>query len=288
VSCDAAQTEPVRDEHQTGVDRHFDQSSELWRTLYAEPTVWGASFRERQSRAVEWAVRAAPEGGRALDVGCGAGGLAVELARRGFAVEAIDSSQAMLANARAAAEQAGVTSTMAVSHGDVHQLDHPDQSFDVVVALGVLPWVRHPDQAAREMRRVLKPGGHLIFSCDNALALQLLLDPRLLPLLDPAKRIIRARAGRRWHAERPRTVRGRTVERLLAAAALELTQHSTLQFGPFSFLGLPLTSERAALRLHVFLQRQADSQRPLLRGAGRQHMVLARRPTASPTLEGDR
>jgi 2-polyprenyl-3-methyl-5-hydroxy-6-metoxy-1,4-benzoquinol methylase len=266
------------DPHQRQLDRHFDATSGIWQGIYEEQTVLGSIFRERQSRAVEWAVRAAPEGGRALDVGCGAGGLAVELARRGFAVEAIDSSQAMLANARAAAEQAGVTSTMAVSHGDVHQLDHPDQSFDVVVALGVLPWVRHPDQAAREMRRVLKPGGHLIFSCDNALALQLLLDPRLLPLLDPVKRSVRRRLRRRWpRPERPRAFRARTVRRLLTDGQLELLEHRTIQFGPFSFLGFPLMRDGAAWRLHRLLQRAADEGKPLVRGGGRQHLMLARR-----------
>jgi 2-polyprenyl-3-methyl-5-hydroxy-6-metoxy-1,4-benzoquinol methylase len=265
---------------QQRVERHFDEASDLWRSLYEDdPTLWGASFRERQARAVEWVVAVAGAGGRVLDVGCGAGGLAVELGRRGFSVQAMDASEAMVANARAAVERAGLAESVAVSRGDVHALEFGDGVFDVVVALGVLPWVRSPAAAMAEMARVLRPGGHLVFTCDNAFALQLLLDPRLLPVLDPLKRALRARLRRRWpRPERPRAFRARTIGRLVAGADLDLVEHGTIQFGPFSFLGFPLTPDPTASRLHEFLQRQADERRPVVRGAGRQHVVLARRP----------
>ncbi len=43
--------------------------------------------------------------------------------------------------------------------GDVHHLDLPDDSYDVVHAHQVLQHVADPVQALREMRRVCKPGG---------------------------------------------------------------------------------------------------------------------------------
>ena len=256
------------------MERHFDRTAGIWQQLYREKTVLGRIFRERQARAVEW-VAAVEASGRALDVGCGAGGVAVELARLGFSVEALDASEAMVANARAAVEQNGVADLVAVSRGDVHELPFADGAFDVVVALGVLPWVRSPPEAMREMARVLRPRGHLVFTCDNAFALQLLLDPRLWPVLDPLKRVLRAQLRRRWpRPERPRAFRARTVRRLVADAGLELVEHTTIQFGPFSFLGFRLTSDETASRVHDFLQRHADAGRPGLRGGGRQHLVL--------------
>ena len=42
---------------------------------------------------------------------------------------------------------------------DVHALDFPDDTFDVVHAHQVLQHVADPVQALREMRRVCKPGG---------------------------------------------------------------------------------------------------------------------------------
>ena len=52
---------------------------------------------------------------------------------------------------------AWTTSTFAVA--DVHALDFPDDSFDVVHAHQVLQHVGDPVQALREMRRVCRPGG---------------------------------------------------------------------------------------------------------------------------------
>jgi SAM-dependent methyltransferase len=140
----------------------------------------------------------------------------------------------------------------------------------------VLPWVSLPGRALAEMARVVRPGGHVVFSCDNALALQLLLDPRLLPLLDPLKRALRTRLRRRWsRPERPRVFTARRVRTLVREAGLDVIEQTTIQFGPFSFLGVQLLPDGAASRLHRSLQHQADARTPVIRGAGRQHMVLA-------------
>lgn len=45
---------------------------------------------------------------------------------------------------------------------DVHQLSFPDESFDVVMALHVLPVVADQARALAELHRVLRPGGHAI------------------------------------------------------------------------------------------------------------------------------
>ena len=73
-----------------------------------------------------------PAGASVLDVGCGTGRHAVELAKRGHAVTGIDLSSAMLAQAAAAAQAAGV---------DVEWLQRDatdfvlDRSFDAAICL---------------------------------------------------------------------------------------------------------------------------------------------------------
>lgn len=47
---------------------------------------------------------------------------------------------------------------------DLEQLSFADESFDVVVTEDVLEHVRHPDRALAEIRRVLRPGGHHVFT----------------------------------------------------------------------------------------------------------------------------
>ncbi len=48
--------------------------------------------------------------------------------------------------------------------GDAHQLPFEDEKFDNILCLEVLEHLHSPQTAVAEMRRVLKPGGHLILS----------------------------------------------------------------------------------------------------------------------------
>jgi SAM-dependent methyltransferase len=107
-----------------------------------------------------------------LDVGCGRGLLLVGAARRLTAGKAIGvdiwQRKSMVCNrAEAAVENArleGVAERVEVRDGDARQLPFPDDSFDVVVSALVLhniPSQEGRRQAAREIARVLKPGGQV-------------------------------------------------------------------------------------------------------------------------------
>ncbi|HEX3791326.1 MAG TPA: methyltransferase domain-containing protein [Pseudonocardiaceae bacterium] len=99
-------------------------------------------------------------GASLLDVGCGPGTITVELAQRVAPgrVTAIDASEPVLAEARSLAAERGVTS-VEFTTGDVHALDFPDNTFDLVHAHQVLQHVHDPVLALREMARVCRPGG---------------------------------------------------------------------------------------------------------------------------------
>jgi ubiquinone/menaquinone biosynthesis C-methylase UbiE len=93
-----------------------------------------------------------------LDVGSGPGTITADLARRVARVTASEVSEPALALTRAGIEAGGV-GNVDFAVADVHRLDLPDDSFDVVHAHQVLQHVGDPVQALREMRRVTKPGG---------------------------------------------------------------------------------------------------------------------------------
>jgi SAM-dependent methyltransferase len=96
------------------------------------------------------------EGRRVLELGCGAGDLSMELLRRGARLTAIDISPRMVELARSRAEGA----TFVVAPAEETGL--PDESFDIVVG----KWVLHHvdvEAAAREVHRLLRPGGRAVF-----------------------------------------------------------------------------------------------------------------------------
>ena len=97
-------------------------------------------------------------GQRLLDVGCGPGTITADLAGFVTSVTGLDQAEEVLDQARQAATARGLTN-VDFTTGDVHALDFPDESFDVVHAHQVLQHVGDPVRALREMRRVCRPGG---------------------------------------------------------------------------------------------------------------------------------
>jgi SAM-dependent methyltransferase len=95
-----------------------------------------------------------------LDVGCGPGTITADLAAlvAPGLMTAVDESADVLEVARTEAEQRNL-SNVSFATADVHQLDFPDDAFDVVHAHQVLQHLPDPVAALREMRRVCAPGG---------------------------------------------------------------------------------------------------------------------------------
>ena len=102
-------------------------------------------------------------GRRILDLGCGEGGYARELVRRGAVVVAIDGSERLIAAARARAIAERVDVTFVCANANALDAVAP-ASQDVVVAAMSLMDVEDLRGAVRETRRVLAPGGELVMS----------------------------------------------------------------------------------------------------------------------------
>jgi predicted ATP-grasp superfamily ATP-dependent carboligase/SAM-dependent methyltransferase len=268
------------------VDDYFDRVSDYWETVYEEDDVQGLIYRERLRRANDWIgdLGLAPGSG-VLEIGCGAGAMSVALARRGFDVQAMDSVPAMVERARRHVEAQGFSDRVTLSIGDAHALDHVAGAFDLVVALGVVPWLHSPGPAVEEMSRVLRPGGYLLLTADNRIRLNHLLDPRLNPGLGSTRIALRPLAARLGlptnddpEGFEATMHRRRELERLATGARLELVRYTTVGFGPFSLLGRPTFDERVGQRVHGRLQRLADGGVPGIRSLGSHLMLLARKP----------
>ncbi len=173
-----------------------------------------AAIREQRARFRK--VIAARPGEVGLDVGCGPGHLACELAREvapGGRVCAIDTSKDMLEWARRRAMSEKVIDYVELRDGNAARLDFDDGSFDFVTASQVYCFVTDIESAIREAARVLRKGGRLVILDTDWDFVTWHSTNRLR-----THRMLQARAGDYANAYLPRE-----LPRLLKAAGLVLT-----------------------------------------------------------------
>src|SRR5262245_59803891 len=96
-------------------------------------------------------------GTRLLDVGCGAGQLALIAARAGAQVIGCDISTNWLEKARARAAAEGLEITF--EEGDAESLPYANAQFDVVTSLFGAMFAPRPNLVVAELTRVCRPGG---------------------------------------------------------------------------------------------------------------------------------
>ncbi len=126
---------------------------------------------EAESEYVATLLRGYAPGARTiLDIGCGTGAHARDLARKGFSVHGVDISEGMLARAHAtkAELEPELREALSFSHGDARTVDLR-KKFDAVVSLfHVMSYQASNDDllaAFASARRHLNPGGVFIFDC---------------------------------------------------------------------------------------------------------------------------
>jgi ubiquinone/menaquinone biosynthesis C-methylase UbiE len=126
---------------------HFNAGAPMHQLHFAFQSHWRV-FRK---------VMGVVQEGRALEVGCGRGSMAGYFAHAGFETHLLDSSP----EAIACAERNFAADRMSAHFhvGDALALPFPDESFDVVVSIGLLEHFEDIRQPVTEQLRVLRPGG---------------------------------------------------------------------------------------------------------------------------------
>ena len=129
-----------------------------WASIY--DTVFGgvSSFGRRRAAA---AANRLP-GHQVLEVGVGTG-LALPIYAPGKRITGIDLSSEMLTLARKRVVDEDLSNVDALLEMDAEATDFEDGAFDIAVAMFVASVVPNPRLLLAEMRRVVRPGGHILF-----------------------------------------------------------------------------------------------------------------------------
>jgi ubiquinone/menaquinone biosynthesis C-methylase UbiE len=283
----------LRDRRQEAVNEHFRAAAPYWRDVYDDQQDVGLVYRHRQEFAaglIDGLVL--PVGAHALEIGSGAGNMAVLLARRGLVVDAVDVAPSMVAMTVRQARAAGMEDRVSATIADIHALPFPDGAFDLVVALGVFPWLSAPSRAASELARVLRPSGSAVVTADNKWRLAELLDPLTSPAFAGLRRAVKRfleRTGRRRAAGAPLARRTSLSEfaDFFASAGLSTIGTWTTGFSRPTFFGRPLLPARLSEPLHSTLQYAADERFPIVHAMGSQVVLLLQKPAGTEMPRGD-
>lgn len=143
--------------------KHFDEGARVYAAGYDARNCAGHSFRARRSKAQ--ALLGGGPLGDLLDVGGASGVYFAALKSQVSSYHILDVSPLMIEEAqRIKSDDVPLSCHLA----SVYTMPFPDESFQTVLAMGVLEYLDQPWKALQEMARVTKPGGVILVSYPNA------------------------------------------------------------------------------------------------------------------------
>ncbi|MFO8128139.1 magnesium protoporphyrin IX methyltransferase [Yoonia sp.] len=199
------------------VEHYFDRSAtKVWERLTSDAPVSGVRATVRAGRDKMRALMLAQlpadlRGARVLDAGCGTGAMAVELARRGADVVAVDISPALvgIAEQRMPANLAGHITWVA---GDM--LEATSGVFDHALAMDSMIYYSAPDIAALLGKASPRINGKFVFTLPprTPALMAMWRVGKLFPRADRSPTMIPQTTAGIAHALRNADVKGRLVD----------------------------------------------------------------------------
>jgi ubiquinone/menaquinone biosynthesis C-methylase UbiE len=253
------QQETVLDHKQRVQEMFAARGSHTWTRLYEEPaTVFEDNMGQRREYVIDYVRRNLAQGSRILDLGCGAGVVAEDLAKAGMNVTAMDLSSDMVARARDRLRDIAADGVL-VLRGDCEKLPFSDGEFDAIVCLGVISFLKSDQMVLSEIRRVLRDDGTLVLAVRNKHPLPRFLDP-LLAARRWAGAILRrlglrGRGGDTEEVPLPRFFHLSRLATTLQDDGFRLGERKLFGYGPFTAYGREIFSPALSIRLSRWLAR---------------------------------
>jgi ubiquinone biosynthesis O-methyltransferase len=247
-------------------------SIDYWQSVYHREDFLGVCYRRRMHQALSWLDNTnLYKNSKILDVGCGAGMMAKEIANRGYEISGIDYSYNMVKKAK---DICKVNTNFSIHflQGDVESLPFKDSVFDAVLCLGVITYLKSEQKALREISRILKPGGTMILSILNKFSLAKCLDMSIV-----VKRRLQRVAGNRIVSWKNRGEMRKdhspiksyfvpSLRNALRTAGFTELGCMTVQYGPLTFFGRKIFPEVVNINITTFLEKFSNI--PVIRSLG--------------------
>lgn len=221
--------------------RYFDEHSTEYTVEHYERPINGSKWHRHRLLLQEIKNLKLPRHAQVLDLGFGPGFLARDLAGIGIGGVGMDSSKSMIDYCIREAEREGIAeSRWRFVIGDAEALPFDGETFDVVVASGLIEYLPKDESILREIQRVLKPGGYALLSVTNRFGytnclLPISLRIRRIPgVIGPASAIRRALVGQPIDAQKfefdPRRHNCAKFRREMQAAGLQPIRNYYLHY----------------------------------------------------------
>jgi SAM-dependent methyltransferase len=149
--------------------RHYNERVP---TIEEELALWGPYHRHRHEMRYDLVAKGVrrhlPKGGRVLDIGCGSMLVADRIRDLAGHYVGVDYGDPHIRYAARKYESVSASFSVGFARCDAAALPFVADSVDVVVLTEVIEHLVRPEQAVWEIARVLKPGGVLVLTTNNA------------------------------------------------------------------------------------------------------------------------
>lgn len=262
----------------------YNEKSGYWDSVYKvderELSIYAMHFIQRRNIIWQMISRLPKhESMIALDAGCGPGAYLPILLSENYEVDALDPAEEMLGRARANVPD-GLEQSVHFHCGDVQSLKFKDATFDLVLSVGVIMYIKNDVKAVQELCRVLKPGGTLIMVVDNKRNLADLID---IPARarNFFKKIIMKYLRHRSQGDSKEPGHSRPyspheIKALLRQNGLEIEAEASTGINPLLFNGKRIFTNRIDARLEKVFQ--GLTKLPGLKRTGYIYICTGRRP----------
>ena len=146
---------------QYAMEKPFDKVADIYDETRRMPAGVIAGIMENITGEIN------PSDGLVLELGIGTGRIAIPMAERNFHIVGVDIAEKMVSRLRD--NLATVPDRIHAVYGDVRALPLADDSFSAVIAVHVFHLLDDTNACIREARRVLSPGGRLLFGGEQRL-----------------------------------------------------------------------------------------------------------------------